>query len=138
MSAIPPVVLRLYLDDKEEISFVLAFLQTWNHQRMRRLARRGIHLPHPYAAGIRYQTEDERQRFMGQRCERFLTYEEVLQQGWGDCDDLAPAFAAYENFSGKPAEARVIESSVGYHCNVMTPRGTEDPSRVLGMGRKEK
>lgn len=94
-------------------------------------------LPRLYAAGVRYQRE---QRRLGQP-EDWKTFTALLRDGFGDCEDLA---------SARVAELREIDKiraipwllkkpgSRTWHVVVRYPDGTiEDPSKALGMGKKE-
>lgn len=63
----------------------------------------------------------------------------VHRDGWGDCEDLACLRAAeYRVFDGIPADAIVKRTGRRtLHGIVALPDGTfEDPSRILGMGRR--
>lgn len=86
------------------------------------------------AAGVRYEREPR-------GVEHWQSLPALLSSGVGDCEDLAAARAAELRVSGVDASAvpvRVkIARGVGgvdlWHIVVQTPRGTEDPSRALGM-----
>lgn len=62
----------------------------------------------------------------------------VIQRGWGDCDDLAPAWAGQLRASGTDPQARAFVRRSGptrWHALVRRGDGTiEDPSRHAGMG----
>lgn len=93
-------------------------------------------LPRLYASGIRYQREKCLSVAVPESCERFLTAEQVLQEGVGDCDDLSSYRAAELIHTREDPRARaiVVRTGVGYHAIVMRGDGTvEDPSEVLGM-----
>lgn len=79
-------------------------------------------------AKVRYISQD-----VG--CERLLLIPQVLQQGGGDCDQLAPARAAELQIRGVNAWPEVIRISEHlYHVFVRHPSGrAEDISAHLGM-----
>lgn len=62
----------------------------------------------------------------------------VIQRGWGDCDDLAPAWAGQLRASGTDPQARAFVRRSGptrWHALVRRGDGTiEDPSKHAGMG----
>ena len=88
--------------------------------------------PHPYSAGIRYQRERKGH-------ERWKAIPKILEDGEGDCEDLAAYLAAYlahqklspvrivVRWRTLPTHARL------FHVLVKGPDGYEDPSRRLGM-----
>jgi hypothetical protein len=88
--------------------------------------------PHPYRAGIRYKRED-----VGE--ERWKSIPKVIEDGEGDCEDLATYLAAYLVHKGVRPVSIVVRwylRPMGkrlYHILVRGPRGYEDPSRQLGM-----
>jgi hypothetical protein len=87
--------------------------------------------PDLYESHVRYGREPADRR------EEFATIPVVLAQGWGDCDDLAPWYAAELTVRcGVPASPRVMEVRPGlWHVVVVTDDGeTADPCVVLGMG----
>jgi hypothetical protein len=64
--------------------------------------------------------------------EEWLTLPLIQAVGYGDCEDLAAAFAA--SYGGIPFVERVNQSLL--HAVVRLPNGrVVDPSRILGMGR---
>lgn len=65
------------------------------------------HTPALYASGVLYRREP-RQVVVA---ERFAGVPEVLRQGWGDCDDLAPWRAAELNLRGVGARPVLIDAS---------------------------
>lgn len=87
--------------------------------------------PHPYRAGIRYRREV--------RAERWKSIPKVIEDGEGDCEDLAAYLAAYLVHRGEKPVSLVLrwkeQPSGGrlFHVLVRGPRGYEDPSRRLGM-----
>jgi hypothetical protein len=85
-----------------------------------------------YDAGVRYKRERAGR-------ERWKTWEELLRDHEGDCEDLAAARAAELRASGEPgARAFAREVRPGrFHAVVRRADGrTEDPSRQLGMGAR--
>jgi hypothetical protein len=87
--------------------------------------------PHPYRAGIRYRREDGK--------ERWKSIPKIIEDGEGDCEDLAAYLAAYLVHRGERPVSVVLRSRVQpsgarlFHVLVRGPRGYEDPSRRLGM-----
>ncbi len=83
--------------------------------------------PPLYASGVRYRREHPGD-------EEWLTIPEVLKRGHGDCEDLATWRAAETGGVAVPLRTRS-----GWHIVTRLPNGTwEDPSRVLGMGRRKR
>lgn len=100
------------------------------HQMQRR------QMPPLYQSGVRYRREQCLVASAPETCERFLTYEQLLRERFGDCDDLSSARAAELICSGEDpqARARVYRVGVGYHAIVVRGDGRiEDPSALLGM-----
>ena len=90
-----------------------------------------------YGCGVRYRREPRGVPGVWEGSEeRWLTIPEAYEQGWGDCDDLAPWRAA-ELVVREGVPARPILVSVGpssWHVVVDLGDGRrEDPSAVLGM-----
>ena len=88
--------------------------------------------PPLYRAGVRYQREPK-------GYEQWLQIPSVIEQTWGDCEDLAAWRVAELLVHGIDAwpcfHWRKLSSSLVYHIVVCRPNGVvEDPSRVLGMG----
>jgi hypothetical protein len=100
-------------------------------------------LPALHSSGVRYARESAMARAGRDvtvatsrgRAERFAGVHRVLELGAGDCDDLAPWRAAELLCAGVPARAVAMPVGATWHVVVLTPWGTEDPSRDLGMGR---
>ncbi len=110
------------------------------------------HVPLLYESGVRYKEEPKQQGF-----EEFAPLHVVYQRGFGDCDDLAPIRVAELRKRGEKASIRVQwkkqPSGKLYHIIVRRSQQTpvdpaymirlpdgsvlEDPSRRLGMGRKQ-
>lgn len=93
-----------------------------------RYLRAHPHTPTLRQAKLRYISQD-----VG--CERLLTIPQILKQGGGDCDQLAPARAAELQVRGVDAWPEVIRISEHlYHVFVRHPSGrAEDISAHLGM-----
>jgi hypothetical protein len=87
--------------------------------------------PHPYKANVRYARE--------KHGEQWKSIPKVIQDGEGDCEDLASYLAAFLAFHGKKPVALVLRwrtlPSNGrlFHVLVRGPDGIEDPSKRLGM-----
>ncbi len=88
--------------------------------------------PRLYKSGVRYQREPP-------GIENWLTVPEVLRVGLGDCEDLACWLCAERRVRDRVA-CRVVAKRTGrkkFHALVQYADGSyEDPSRVLGMGRR--
>lgn len=88
--------------------------------------------PRLYDAGVRYEREPRGR-------EVWQTYPDLLRSRRGDCEDLAAARAAELRRFGDAnaiAFARKVRPGL-WHIRVRHGDGTiEDPSRVLGMGKK--
>ena len=94
---------------------------------------RSKHLPPLYRSGVRYRREQPGK-------EDWLTADQVLAKGYGDCEDLAAWRAAELRLNGIPARAVIRRTGAKkFHALVRWPDGsTEDPSRMLGMGKKKR
>lgn len=94
--------------------------------------------PALYKSGVRYQREDG--------TEEWLDIPNIVDAGWGDCEDLACWRVAELRNQGVKASPyarwRLVDGVYHYHAMV-TRFGTggnvwlEDPSRKLGMGSSE-
>lgn len=88
-------------------------------------------LPCLYDTNVIYQEEPNH----GRGLEEFALPPEVLERGWGDCDDLCIYRIAYLRAHGVPATASVADwlNMGGLHVQVRLPSGEiEDPSMVRG------
>ena len=69
--------------------------------------------------------------------EHFDLSRQVVERGWGDCDDLAPAYAAELRYTGRDPGARAVVRRSGpnlWHAVTLLSDGTvKDPSRSAGM-----
>lgn len=100
------------------------------HDLNRQFLRHNPETPALYRSGVVYQREPRIIR------EEFATIPQVIAQGWGDCDDLAPwRSAELAEVHGVDAWPDVVSVRPGlFHIIVRRADGrTEDPSRVLGM-----
>lgn len=90
--------------------------------------------PPLYKSGVRYQREPKEQG----RFERWKTIKDLVMTGNGDCEDLASARVAELRMMGIRAVPWLKRKGNTWHVVVKYPNGRiEDPSRRLGMGRKE-
>ena len=89
-------------------------------------------MPSLYESGVRYVPEP-----VGM--EKWLTYDQVLRAGIGDCEDLAAARSAELIRVGIMAWPEVIRTGrKRFHAVVRYPDGRiEDPSKILGMRTKK-
>lgn len=93
--------------------------------------------PKLYAAGVRYEREPS-------GVERWASIPHVLALGYGDCEDLGCWLAAEKiraGDRGAKAFPRGRETPHGRLVHIMVRTGDgriEDPSRVLGMGKKKR
>ena len=97
---------------------------------------KGKKLPPLYKSGVRYIREEG--------TEDWKDPVTVFQDGFGDCEDLAiwrVAELRNNHKAAKPFIRYRIDPATGmyiYHVMVIRSGGTlEDPSRILGMGRKD-
>lgn len=68
--------------------------------------------------------------------ERWLNADELLKQGFGDCEDLAAYETARLILKGVKAQGYLQANDLGYHVLVLIDGSRlYDPSRMLGMGR---
>lgn len=125
----PVLSIVMLFQDQEDINVALAATTAIDVHLIRKYG-----LPKLYESGVRYRREVCLAKHIRETCERFLTAEKLLQERFGDCDDLAPYRAAELILSGVRARARAVPSPAGWHCIVKLPNGTiEDPSAKLGM-----
>lgn len=131
MRPILSIVYPFEENDPQGIDLALACTVALNlHQMQRR------RMPPLYQSGVRYRRETCLVSTLPETCERFLTYEQLLRERFGDCDDLSSARCAELICSGEDprARARVYKTEVGYHAIVVRGDGSiEDPSALLGM-----
>jgi hypothetical protein len=102
----------------------------------------GLAVPRLYESAVMYRPEPLRSPV-----EEFATIPEVLERGWGDCDDLAPyRVAEIRRLERRPADIVVYfrPETKTWHLQLRhwTSRAAqrareigivEDPSRLLGM-----
>ena len=86
------------------------------------------------AGDVKWKPEPAAQQFEG-----FDLPKDVMARGWGDCDDLAPWWAAELRESGDDPDAKPIVYQSGpkrWHAVVERGDGSiDDPSRWAGMGK---
>lgn len=89
--------------------------------------------PPLYKSGVVYRREP---RDYG-RFERWQTIEDLIEKGYGDCEDLASARTAELRLKGIRARPWLKKRNTTWHVVVRYPDGRiEDPSRILGMGKE--
>lgn len=122
------------VDPADAIAAQLSQLAAWNVRVLESRARAGRPLPPLYASGVRYRRE---------RGERWMDAARVAAVGHGDCEDLASWRAAELRLAGDAHASPVftVRHLPGgrrlFHVIVRRGDGTtEDPSRLLGMGRE--
>ena len=102
--------------------------------RSNALVVRLYNLPDLYAAGVKYKREP---RGSG---ESWKGIRQVMRDRYADCDDLSAARAGELIATGADPGARVLVYRTGartLHAVVARSDGRiEDPSRILGMGRR--
>jgi hypothetical protein len=131
MSSILSIVFPFDASDQRGIDTALIATVVLNLHQLRR--RR---LPPLYQSGVRYRRERCLVVSVPETCERFLTFEQLLIERFGDCDDLAAARASelIHTREDIKARARAYRAGAGYHAIVVRGDGRiEDPSVVLGM-----
>jgi hypothetical protein len=122
-------------DPEEYAEFVrnglrnLIMANTWAY-------RHDLTLPSVYAAGVEYRREPPGH-------EQFCDVTAVLSRGFGDCEDLACAVAAWRVVrTGENARPNITWKPLSprhwlYHITVLRGDGSrEDPSLALGMGNE--
>ena len=127
--AILSIVFPFDASDQRGTDAALIATVVLNLHQMRR--RR---LPPLYLSGVRYRQERCLVPSVPETCERFLTFEQLLIERWGDRDDLAAGRCAELIHTGEDvkARARVYRAGIGYHAIVRRGDGRiEDPFVVL-------
>lgn len=90
--------------------------------------------PPLYKSGVVYEREP---KAMG-RFERWQTIKDLVEKGFGDCEDLAAARTAELRLKGIRARPWLKRYGTTWHVVVKYPDGRiEDPSKILGMNRKD-
>ncbi len=90
--------------------------------------------PHPYKAKIKYVRE--------KKSEQWKSIPKILRDGGGDCEDLAAYLAAYLVFKKVKPVGLIVRWALTptggrlFHILVKGPKGPEDPSKKLGMGKE--
>jgi hypothetical protein len=108
----------------------LAAATVANVELMKEWKKQGRKVPRLYQAGVKWKRQPP---------ERFSLFPTVLARGNGDCDQLAAWRAAELQLKGIKAKAipRWVRPKL-MHVVVQLPSGRlEDPSRLLGMGKRE-
>lgn len=130
------MIIRLDLNAREAAQ-LLTGLVAVNLEQLRQAAASGVPLPSMIgeinAGRVRYRRADP--------LEHWKSYRELLRDGWGDCEDLAPACVAELLLRGIYATPWVYRSNAAtgtYHVILWAePWGLLDPSRSAGMGSRE-
>jgi hypothetical protein len=116
--------------DQSEINLALSVLVVIDMHEIKKYG-----LPKLFASGVRYRRETCLAPKVRETCERFLSARKLLEERYGDCDDIA-AYRAAELILGGDTRARAFcrPSPVGWHCMVRRGDGRlEDPCVKLGM-----
>lgn len=129
-----PHVYRLgsnQVDDSQTLKVLMEALIGLNLVYLQNMKRRGKRVLPLYQSGVRYG-----------RTEVWDTIPALYARGYGDCKSLTAAYVAEQRFAGNESDPvhRWIpypNRPNDYHILVSTPKGFEDPSRVLGMGNNE-
>jgi hypothetical protein len=111
-------------------SLAIAIRETiWALARAYAVAMRSSPLPPLYASGVRYRPEPQ----AGSGLERWDHPWEVLERGWGDCDDLVLWRLAELHAAGETTAAPVVAwRGAKMHVLIRRAAGhTEDPSLIL-------
>lgn len=97
-------------------------------------------VPPLYDSGIRYRVEQRMNvpELGGRPLEIWENSTQLYRLGYADCDALACTRAAELRVDGEPAIAFAVRTGPKlFHALVRRADGrTEDPSRILGMGRR--
>jgi hypothetical protein len=116
-----------------QLTTLLAVLFALNLLEIRAMLLRGP-VPSVYDAGVRYRREPR-------GCEIWRTIAVLYRLGFGDCEDIATALAAWLVVVCGEVDARPVwkmfELAVGRLYHILTKRGSgviEDACRALGMG----
>ncbi len=117
-------------ENAEGLAALLGCLVRINIAYLKSMRRRKITVPKLYASGVVYA--------------RTVWWEPIpalYERKFGDCKSLSCALVAQYYMEGKQSQPvfrfNPREESTDYHILVQTPKGYEDPSKVLGMGKDE-
>ena len=138
--------MRVHLSTETDDPEILQQLLDWSFDLNLLYLLKHPHTPPLYASGVRYRREPRAVLPF----EQFATIPDVLRQGWGDCDDLAPWRAAELNLRGIGARPVILDASHPRYRDVAGPGRLwhvvvarelpgeaepviEDPSARLGM-----
>lgn len=130
----PVVAARIAVpSNKESLDAALEGLVRLNMAIIRQAAAAGKPLPNPLKSKVRWRPDG----WKGGPNETWDTWDICVRRGYGDCEDLGAATAAYLRLDGTNASAVVRSSNspgVAWHCIVELPDGRQvDPSAQMGM-----
>lgn len=130
----PVVAARIAVpSNKPALDAALEGLTRLNEAIIEQRAQAGAPLPKPYESKVVWRPDG----FKGGHKETWDTWDVCVSRGYGDCEDLAAATAAYLRREGIPARAVVQPSNsrgVAWHAVVELPDGRiMDPSVKMGM-----
>lgn len=113
---------RLRVATIQDIKILVDALVRLNKEAMKRKR-----FPKLFESGVRYKRE-------GPGREQWQPYEQMLETGFGDCEDIAAARVAELQMMGIRAQPWFSKRGRTWHVFVRFPNGTtEDPSQILGM-----
>lgn len=122
------LVIAVPWTDERELAPALIGLMACNVGLLKTFPNRW---PGLYESGVRYAREEV---VHGRPKEVWLSIPLLYERGFGDCEDLASARAAFLRVQGVKATPVPIRTSIGFHIVVRWPDGRiEDPSKQLGM-----
>lgn len=130
----PVVAARIAVpSNKPALDAALEGLTRLNEAIIEQRDQAGAPLPKPYESKVVWRPDG----FKGGHKETWDTWDVCVSRGYGDCEDLAAATAAYLRREGIPARAVVQPSNspgVAWHAVVELPDGRiMDPSAKMGM-----
>lgn len=121
-------MLHVAIDVRRDPELLTAAAESLAAMNFVMLARSHGNVPRLYESGVVYRREHG--------TEEWRTIDEVYEDGYGDCEDLAGIRAAeLRYYEGEPARVLVVETPRGsYHAVVLrADNSIEDPSRILLM-----
>lgn len=130
----PVVAARIAVpSNKPALDAALEGLTRLNEAIIEQRANAGKPLPKPYDSKVVWRPDG----FRGGHKETWDTWDVCVSRGYGDCEDLSAASAAYLRREGIQARAVVQPSNspgVAWHAVVELPDGRiMDPSAKMGM-----
>lgn len=131
----PVLSITMPFDGERELNAALAVLTVIDVLQLK-----WHRLPPLYGSGVFYEREHAKTCWKPTRggCEDWLSAVQVLNQGKGDCEDLACWRASELIVRGERARAVAQRTREGWHITVRRGDGShEDPSRILGMGSQQ-